>query len=254
MRTMEQEVMKAEKGVEKLQDKLTALMAALVASLATDNGKILSTSQNYAKVSEVDNVYREFNNDYQIAFLVGIMSMLRKRDEAIRAYFAGIGLETGRSSQVTGLTKQMQSYMTDFAKGDILIMDLKRQLTSAIAGGSSTASVIKAMNVSLEGQLQKYYDRYLWDTLMQYERINNLFYADKFKLNWFFYRGGLIKTSRVFCIEKNDQLFHRDDAEKWRFDPNLPASGDGIYNPLVDLGRWNCRHFLVWITDKMAGK
>ncbi len=249
---MEREIQKTEREVKKLQDKLTALMAALIASLVTAKGKILPVSENYAKVSRVDNVYREFNNDYQIAFLAGIIEMLKGRDEAIRKYFSSIGLVTGKSSQVNALTTQMQGYMKDFAKGDILIMDLKRQLTAAIATGRNPAVVIRAMNKQLKGELEKYYDRYMWTTLMEFERINNLFYADKFDLNYFIYRGGLIKTSRVFCIEKNDQLFHRDDAEKWRFDPNLPGGDEGIYEPLVMLGKYNCRHFLQWITDEMA--
>ena len=98
------------------------------------------------------------------------------------------------------------------------------------------------------------------DTFAQVDRSINEQYADKLKLKAFIYAGGLIENSRDFCIKKNNRVFTTNEAEEWDKDPDLlltksekenggkPAG----YNPLLDMGRWRCRHSPRFISNEKA--
>lgn len=68
--------------------------------------------------------------------------------------------------------------------------------------------------------------------------------SEKLGLNYFIYEGGLIQTSRQFCISRAGKIFHRDDLATWDNGQGIPAS---IY-----LGGYRCRHQINWISDSFA--
>ena len=103
------------------------------------------------------------------------------------------------------------------------------------------------------GALNRYYRTFIFDSIMQFDRILSNAHARQNDLNYFQYKGGLIETSRDFCIARNDLVFRREQADEWKDDSSLPGYPDvADYDPLVDLGRWNCRHYLLWLTDEDA--
>ena len=87
---------------------------------------------------------------------------------------------------------------------------------------------------------------------MHFDRMVSNAHAKQGGLNYFQYKGGLIETSRDFCIARNDLVFRRGQEEDWKNDPTLPGYPDPSYDPLVELGRWNCLHYLHWLTDDEA--
>lgn len=109
------------------------------------------------------------------------------------------------------------------------------------------------------GALSSYYRGFVHDT---YSQFNNE-YADKvatrLELNAAVYEGGLINTSREFCIKKNGKVFTRAEIAAWKDDPDLLMTKDEKkagapidYVPHRDRGRWECRHDLNWIPDDEA--
>lgn len=206
----------------------------------------------------MDRVVREFNNEEHFVFLAGLFLFLRGLDKMQRDYFKSLGLDPKRTSYITSLNQSMQQRINQFAKMQPLSLELKQYFTSAIAQQKTTSLLIRGLKeqfgtLEKSGKLERYYDTYMWDAFMQFERAQANFYARQLKLNYFIYEGGLIETSRDFCIKRNGKLFHRKDAKKWKDDPTLPDPlTKDMYNPLIDLGRWNCRHWLRWITDKQA--
>ena len=97
------------------------------------------------------------------------------------------------------------------------------------------------------------------DTYQQVDRAASKEYAVRLKLDTFIYAGGLIETSREFCKKRNNQVFTEEEAAKWKDDPTLPRSkkekDSGVvsgYDPLVDMGRFNCRHRTRYISRELA--
>lgn len=98
------------------------------------------------------------------------------------------------------------------------------------------------------GALRKYYRNFVYDTISTVDRTASKLTADKLKLNYAIYEGGLIKTSRKFCITHNGKVYSREEIAD--FDPK-EAKPPG-YNPFTDLGGYACRHHLNWIPDAVA--
>ncbi|HNR55534.1 MAG TPA: hypothetical protein PKJ19_10215, partial [Flavobacteriales bacterium] len=100
----------------------------------------------------------------------------------------------------------------------------------------------------------------IFDTYQYLDRASSDAYATKLGLDAFIYAGGLIETSRDFCIKRNGKVFSRKEAEReWPKDPTLPRTKkereSGVlvgYDPLRDMGRWNCRHRIRFISDALA--
>jgi len=99
------------------------------------------------------------------------------------------------------------------------------------------------------GRLSKYYRNFTYDLYSQVDRTAGKVIADKIGMNKYaIYEGGLIKTSRKFCRERNGKVFTYDEIA----DFNPPEAKQPDYNPFVDLGGYGCRHHLNWIPYAIA--
>jgi len=59
----------------------------------------------------------------------------------------------------------------------------------------------------------------------------------------YLYSGGLIETSREFCIERDGKVFTLEEIQEWDNGQGLPAD--------VYLGGYNCRHDLLPVDDEI---
>lgn len=105
----------------------------------------------------------------------------------------------------------------------------------------------------IDGALQAYWRQYAYDTYNQAHEVVNSSMADELELQYFIYQGSIIPTSRNFCIKKAGKVFSRAEALKWKNDPDLiDKKTAASYNPFIERGRYNCRHWLNWISDEVA--
>lgn len=134
---------------------------------------------------------------------------------------------------------------------------LKGKKTKAQKGEAATAT--NRSGGAIEGAI----NGKTFDTFQGYDRNIQKGMANDLNLEYAIYQGGLIKTSREFCIERNDRVFSTEEIEK--FGTSADAYGgytdkatgefDGKsepYNPFTNLGGWNCRHHLDYISDELA--
>lgn len=141
---------------------------------------------------------------------------------------------------------------------------IKQQTYKAVLSQKPFKDYIKILRTTIKGAddvdgvLTKYYKQYAYDTYQQFDRISNHEFAKELDLQCFIYEGGLIETSRKFCIKHNGKVFTVEEAENWKSDPDLPRTkeeretGVLMYNPTEDLGRFNCRHMTRYISNELA--
>lgn len=108
-----------------------------------------------------------------------------------------------------------------------------------------------------DGMIERYYRQFAYDTFNQTDAAINKHYADSLELVWFVYAGGTIDTSRTFCIKRANKVYSTKETEKWKCDPTLIGKPKGVkcdqkYNPLIERGRYNCRHSIRYITESLA--
>ena len=104
--------------------------------------------------------------------------------------------------------------------------------------------------VPVNGALEKYFDQYAYDAFNQVDAATNKQLASNLGLKHFIYEGSIIKTSRRFCEKRAGKAFTVEETKKWKNDPDLiDKKTKNAYNPLVDRGRYRCRHFIKYITE-----
>ena len=120
-------------------------------------------------------------------------------------------------------------------------------------GGISLKELRKELETVIVDKkiMSRYYGRWTHDIYSQYQRIATNEVRKKLGLRFAIYQGGLIEASRDFCEERNGKVFHEDEISSWA---NLDWEGkpEVGYNPIADLGGYNCRHRLDWISDELA--
>ncbi len=133
-----------------------------------------------------------------------------------------------------------------------------KKLLSSNADTQTLIQGIKRFFVGTEDQngvIAKHYNTFSGNLLNTIDRNNSITFADELDLRFFYYFGGLIKSSRSFCIKKNGKIFSREQAEKWKDDPFIvKVYGSDIdqYKPLENMGGPNCLHTPDFITDDLA--
>ena len=107
---------------------------------------------------------------------------------------------------------------------------------------------------SKTASIKHHFATHATDTFAQYNRQTSKQYADKLKMRFFMFNGGIIDTTRPFCGERDGKIFTTEEIDKWRLKLNTKTGPQwsGVYNPFDHVGGHNCRHDLDPISDRLA--
>jgi hypothetical protein len=150
-------------------------------------------------------------------------------------------------------------YMDGLLDDASIRSDVQRFLFREIFKGSGYEYVRGALKEFIEGNpkkfgaFQKHYKTFTYDAYAQINSYISGLYSQKLGMTYFIYNGGLIETSRSFCIKRNAGAYSTEEAEKWSDDPELTAiESRENYNWLIDRGGFNCRHSIDFIAKEDA--
>jgi hypothetical protein len=143
--------------------------------------------------------------------------------------------------------------------------EVKKMVAKAVSAGIPMRKLRRQIQVKVAGTdeaagvLERHIGTVVLDAYQQADAITNREFAKRLDLRYFIYSGGLIETSREFCRKRNNRVYTTDEAQEWESDPTLPRTkaekDSGVvtdYDPLVDRGRWNCRHRILYISEEEA--
>lgn len=106
---------------------------------------------------------------------------------------------------------------------------------------------------TLDGRLLSYSKGIVKDSLFQYARAYQNSVTADLKLEWFRYVGGLIDTSRPFCIERNGHYFLQKEIERWaalQWKGKNPLTTESSIFVLV--GGFSCQHQLIPVSESIV--
>lgn len=239
----------------------------------TSEGSIDASSKNIRLTQELDRIFEKFDTTVNKNLIDGYLSDITRatalnekyfklldpgnkkfapiRDNANRLALGRLGL-TPKGNLIKG------GFLDSFISDNRIKNQVKDIITRGVTGGSSYRQVkedLKSYITGTEeakGALQANYRTFIYDTYQQVDRLVAGEYATQMKLKAFLYQGGKINTTRRFCCQRNGLVFTVDEAEQWR---NLRFDGKNKnYNPLVDLGGYNCRHHIRYLSNTKAAK
>jgi hypothetical protein len=155
-------------------------------------------------------------------------------------------------------------YLQSFFDNNSIGLDLKQMTAKAMTSNMDKKDYIKLLKDKItgtdeyKGGLDRQFQRYAFDLYSHYDAAYNMILGNEFDFNYFIYQGGLVKDTREFCREHNGKVYSRDEAQEW-INWKSPTTGEKPsymgypgYDPLIDLGGYNCRHLLGWISDELA--
>ena len=270
-RKVEQLEQGLDKRVAELQRKLLEELKQIIEWLELDGKTIKNTPGNIRQLNRMDGLMDRFQRDYintelrafaeeivgvgrmtvgyyealgQVVAADQILDMIRNVigvDQSGNLLRGGYLDKLGRSDEVRG---KLRDYVLQSVIQKRSLSAFQRGLKDLVVGNTET-----------EGALQKYWRQYAYDVFNSIHEIANTTIADQLELKYFIYQGSIIENTRQFCRKRAGKVFSVEETKDWKNDPDLiDKKTKEQYNPLVDRGRYNCRHFLNYISDEVAAE
>lgn len=248
------------------------ILEQYIIQFTVTGGRLDFSKANLAALNYINEIVNELNNlTSPVAESMG--NSLLQLSEFSNSYFEEMGMKVkGISKQVDALYKAMgvnkegviipDGYLDRILTNinETLRTDIADYVTNSVAGKKTLTDFRQGFkeliegNNETDGKLLQYYNNNVYDVWSRTARLTDSYYAQQLDLKWFVYSGGLIKTSRLFCQHKNQQIFTVEMADKlWPEDPFLiDQKHPESYNPIVDMGKMNCRHIARFIPNETA--
>lgn len=258
-----------DKRVIELQKKLLQELQQIIEWLDFDGKLIKNTPENIRQLNRMeglmDRFQRDFTNEELRAFAQDILGVGRMTV----GYYEAIGQVVAVDKildmirDVIGVDQQGNllrgGYLDKLGRSDEVRSKLRDYVLQSVVQKRNLSSFQKGLkdlivgNDETEGVLQKYWRQYAFDVFNAIHEIANTTIADQLGLQYFIYQGSIIPTTREFCRKRAGKVFNTEETKAWKDDPDLiDKKTKEQYNPLVDRGRYNCRHFLNYISDEVA--
>jgi len=267
------------KRIDRAQgDLLKRLVDDFIGRFDTDSaGNLKRTSKNIRLAKQLDRIFDEF--DEQTIRKINTVwgeDMMRLNEMSGAYYNKGLDFPAKRIKSISekvGFIEQAigivdgeivsGSYLDDISKMPEVRTELKNYVSQSVASNKGYSEYLRGMRelvtgtAQAPGAVEKYYRQYAYDTFNNVDASINLHYAENLGLTWFIYQGSIIDTSRAFCIKRANKVYNTEETEKWKCDPTLIGKPKGkkcddSYNPLIERGRYNCRHTIRYISDLQA--
>lgn len=253
--------------VERDQERVFREALQLLGELETVGGLIILSETNIATVERIVLQIRGviFGEEY-VAALTTFASQFNIQGGINDQYFVQV-LE---SFTVKDIYKQVlrQSQSIAIASLDLggidaaFIPEYKNILNASVSSGADVLQTADSLRTyilgdsRIEGQYTRYVKGVAFDAFAHTDRSYTETIANDLGLDWFRYAGGLIKDSRVFCVERNGKFFHRSEVEGWGAIPQWQGRDRNTNQNTIFtlLGGYNCKHSLLPVSSSAVPK
>jgi len=252
---------------------LRVILRDFLPVLEPNGGKLTATTVNRARLRILDEALRRFAaGDLRDAVKVLAEQLLdvagRNASYYLlagfdRAKVEALAKDTGLLLDILGLEANGQftagGYLDRLASGQEVREKVKNLVLRSLAQGITPKDLARDFQKTvagaqgIDGALVSYFKQYAFDSYNQVREVQNLHMANELELDFFVYAGGVIDSTRAFCLKRNRKVFHREETENWKNDPDLiNQKTKDSYRPLIERGRYNCRHMIMWISKDRA--
>lgn len=266
--------------VTSLEEKLLdSIFNNLISELEVTDGLIQSNGKNIDLASALNKIFSNFNNSEYLPIIKSFSKDFVGLQELNKTYFAILAEDKKKiesvSKQVNSIMEKTigitsdgkivsKGYLDRLVTDNTLQTELKTITYRAVTGGipikdyKDSIQRIIVGNDQVDGALQKHFNTFAYDTYTQFDRTSSKLYATKLDLKYFIYAGGEINTTRCFCDKNNGKVFSTEEAEEWKkllnkdCGPIWNEKVDGPYDPIIDMGGYNCRHTPDYISFTVA--
>jgi hypothetical protein len=224
-------------GVEKSQSGMFNKTLAIVKELETDiNGNIKTTVKNLRLLTRVrKTIVDEILTESYQKRVKAFTNQYPAIQSLNNGYFKGIEAAFNPNRELYNQIVQnsIQTTSASLLESGIdqnVIEPIIRILDDSVSTGATFADMEDELRLVMKGdserlgKLLRYSSQITTDALNQFNGIYNETIAKDLDLEWFFYSGGIRKTSRPFCRKYAGRYFHRKEVEDFGRKKDLDGS------------------------------
>lgn len=245
-------------------------------------GKVLNNSANIRNTTALNSIYSNFAKKYNTPVIKSFVNDVGGIGPLNEKYFNEVmqsptNVSRYRAESIVneqlGITKKGElipnGFVDKFARSTEVIDSIKKKTLQAITQGKGFQELRQELQETVKGTkgkefsgaLHQYYRNNAYDTLTKVDRLYSENMAKDLKLIYFYWSGGVIPTTRPMCRHNNGKIFNAKDVAKLKYSnlkpiykPGIPDGKHSVWNPLVDLGGYGCRHTKDYISTALALK
>lgn len=258
--------------VDRLQEQLLMIILdEFWSKFETSNGALLSNGRNITLTAALDKIYDEFNRTKNLSVVQSFANDMMALESLNGKYFGTFEFNPNIFETVQKRVKRLtraslglspdnslskNGFLEKFISDEQLRNEIKNTTFQAISSGQSHDQFKKTLKEIIvggdnyKGGLQRHYRTFAYDTYQQVDRSTQNQFAKELGLKAFVYAGTVVKATRDFCKRRVGKVFTVEEAEKWENKRWQGKNRD--YNPLTDLGGYNCLHQADFISNEEA--
>lgn len=132
------------------------------------------------------------------------------------------------------------------------IAPLRDIIEQAVINGGGYVETLKSIRTFIQGdeemagKMERYSRLYAHDQFAIADRSYTSVIAEELEVEWFFYSGDLISTSRPFCEKRHNEFFYYKEIEAWAakdWDGKIPETDSATIYSYA--GGFSCRHSIL---------
>jgi len=256
---------------------LKVIIQEFVDKLDRNGDVIMNNSKNLKLIAAIDKVYQKFmgqvgggiakriadGSSRIMGYNADYYSQYKKTEAAYKNSTASVEKIINDRLGIGDKVKLVEGgYMDSLLKDPTAKNAIKNLSYKEVIKGAGFKGFKKGLEKLIVGDEEKYgafiqhYRNYAYDSFVQVDRDQTMLLAKDLDLQYFIYEGGLIDSSRPFCIKRAGEVFSLDESKDWVNDPwiqkNLDKGYITSYNPITDCGLFGCRHITRFISKEAA--
>lgn len=232
-----------------------------------ENGNVKMNDKNISLLNQIDDAFDQIAKQDNTKILKQLTTNITNIVGYNQKYFSAIDGEAkvlkilpkvqNAMSGWLGIkdgTPQKNGFIDQLVKDDTAKVAVKNLAMKIVIGQQGLENAKGEMKLLIEGNndklgaFERHHKTFANDLYSQIDRATSNVVRQDLKMVFAVYEGGLIETSRPFCEEHNGKVFHISEILKFKPEVGIPPN----YEPIHDLGGYNCRHHLNWISKAMA--
>jgi hypothetical protein len=243
-----------------MERKLNAyVLNTLVPSLQMRNNTIINTTANLNKVNKVAGLKRFMKTVVDLAMLEYYEKQFTGINRLSNQYFNRFEPTDATKERIINRGQLITTgFVDELFDNNEVVKNIQNTIRNSIITEQRTADLRGLLSDQIKGRenkmglLSSYHYKNGYDEFQGYSRSLDEQYSKALKLNYAFYAGGKIKTTRDFCQQRSGNLYNRETILSWNTVPADWAGRKPDNDILIDMGGYNCRHDFDWVSWELA--
>ena len=224
-----------------------------------ENNTIKNTNANLKKANKAGGLKRFIKKVVNVSMFDYYDQQFKKLTNKTVDYFTPFNPTEAAKKRILNRGETItDGFINDLFDNNQVANEIQKTIKKGIISGQNVTQLKSVLTEQIKGKedkfglLENYHYRNGTDELQKYTRELDQQFSEAAELNYAIYAGGEIKTTRDFCDQRNGKVFNRETVLSWNTTPANWSGRKEDNNILVDLGGYNCRHNLDWISYELA--